>query len=104
LAGHRVVALVFVRHSLNHSRGGIRFNEAGRNGYDANSFGTDFVREGIAVGANLRSSKWLRRRSFTSVAPRGLLKGHDRHGIRRKSTGRFDGGEKTRVVGRARMP
>src|SRR6266581_5041386 len=29
LPGHCVVAFVFVRHALNHSRGGIGFNEAG---------------------------------------------------------------------------
>src|SRR6266446_2180314 len=36
LPGHCEVAFVFVRHALNHSRSGIGFNEAGRNGNDAN--------------------------------------------------------------------
>src|SRR5207244_4705270 len=44
-----VVAFVLVRHSLDHSCGSIGFNEAGRNCNDANPFGTDFVRKGLAV-------------------------------------------------------
>src|SRR5258705_12339664 len=49
LPGCGVVAFVMVGHSLDHSCGCIGFNKAGRNGHDANSFGTDLVRQGLAV-------------------------------------------------------
>ncbi len=43
LPGCGVIAFVMVGHSLDHSCGGIGFNEAGRNGNDPNPLGTDFV-------------------------------------------------------------
>jgi len=48
LPGRCVVALIFVGHALNHSRCGIGFDEARRNGDDANLSGADFIRQDLA--------------------------------------------------------
>jgi hypothetical protein len=69
LPGRCVVALIFVCHALNHSRCGIGFSEAGRNGEDANPSGADFIRQGLAViserGFRCRISKGrIMRNSF----------------------------------------
>ena len=49
LPGCWVVAFVLIGHALNHSRGSIRFDEAGRSRDDPNSLWTNFIGQAFAI-------------------------------------------------------
>src|SRR5580704_19211164 len=66
LSGGCVIALVLLRHALNHARGGIGLDKARRDGQDANTLGADFVCQRLAV---------IRERRFRSgICERGIVK------------------------------